>query len=133
MYRILSYLKYVLIFVFISNMVLSQNQKVSISGTVKDDKGMGIMGAIVYLKSGNAVQWTEDKTMTDSAGNYKFKDLPSGLNHNLKVQMNGYIFKPAEGILTNVTENKVLDFTAYIPVVPKFNISGYIKIIILLR
>ncbi len=86
--------------------IISAPNAIAISGRVTR-VGVGLAGAIINL-SGSAIA----TAVTDSGGNYQFRDLPTGGNYTVEASLANYYFEPAVVILHNVRGNATLNFNA---------------------
>ena len=73
-----------------------------ISGTVADEKGAKVAGALVVLRSSNGLSLT---TTTDQSGAFKFENLRSG-SYFIEVKANGFSVFASEEIEFQRGENK---------------------------
>ncbi len=79
----------------------------SIKGTVTDASGAAVVGAKITIKSSTGI---DRSTQTSATGDYDVPALPPGL-YNVEVRMTGFETQLAKGVVLQVSNNTVQNFS----------------------
>ncbi|MGB7922397.1 MAG: SBBP repeat-containing protein [Pyrinomonadaceae bacterium] len=92
----------------------------SISGRVTGFNDIGIGGVRVNLSG-----FRTASTVTDSNGNYSFKDLPAGEFYTVEPSKPGVTFTPATRTIQRLRNNQTaVDFKAFVTITGKVRLAG---------
>ena len=93
----------------VSDILPSWSQEVSISGRVTmPSSTTGIGGVSVTLTSPTPAGFTPITVLTNSAGNYTFRNLPSGRTYKITPTKTGLTFNPTSRTLTTLRTNQLI-------------------------
>ncbi|PZX93205.1 glycoside hydrolase [Flavobacterium aquariorum] len=94
----------------------------TVSGTVMDGT-TPVSGATVTAASTGGTF----TAVSNASGAYSIANLPSGANYTVTIAKTGQTYTPASTVYSNLTANKVLNFTQNVIIIGGSKISGEVK------